>query len=123
LSLLYLSHSLPSALKPLKQPLPIRWIAYGTNKERIMIKNLFKTTWRNLVKNKVSSLINIGGLALGICCFFLLSTYIINELRYDRFHKNADRIAYVSFEYKNPNDAEFIQSAVTPTAVVPTFKQ
>ena len=47
----------------------------------------------------------------------------MNELRYDRFHSKADRIVRVSFSYKSPNDAEAVNSAVTPTAVVPVFKK
>jgi len=88
-----------------------------------MTRNYIKIAWRNLRRNKITSIINIGGLALGICCFFLLGTYVINELRYDRFHKNADRIVYLSFAYKAPTDAEFNEASVTPTAVVPAFKQ
>src|SRR5690606_25250210 len=88
-----------------------------------MLRNYIKIAWRNLWKNKIVSLINIVGLAVGICCFFLIGTYVINELRYDRFHENADRIVYVSFSYKSPGDTDFNKSSVTPTAVVPTFKQ
>jgi len=86
-----------------------------------MIHNYIKIAWRNLRRNRGTSLINIFGLALGICCFLLLGTYIINELRYDRFHEKFDRIVYLSFAYKAPTDAEFTEAIVTPTAVVPTF--
>ena len=57
-----------------------------------MIASYFKIALRNLQKNKVFSLINILGLAIGLACFVLISTFIKNELNYDTFHKNADRI-------------------------------
>src|ERR1700733_12674604 len=61
-----------------------------------MIKNYFKITWRNLVRNKVASIINIGGLAIGLACVVFISLYIKDELSYDRFFKNADRIFRVN---------------------------
>jgi putative ABC transport system permease protein len=88
-----------------------------------MIKNYLKTAWRNLLHNKATSLISIAGLAVGICCFLLLATYLINELRYDRFHKNADRIVRVAYSYKSADDKEGRYLAVTQTAVVPVYKQ
>jgi len=88
-----------------------------------MIKNYIKTAWRNLVINKVTSLISIAGLAVGIGCFILLATYLLNELRYDRFHVKADRIVRVVYNYKSSDDAEAKSVSVTPTAPVPVFKQ
>ncbi|QHS57276.1 FtsX-like permease family protein [Mucilaginibacter sp. 14171R-50] len=88
-----------------------------------MIKNYLKTAWRNLLQNKTTSLISMAGLAVGICCFLLLTTYLINELRYDRFNVNADRIARVAYSYKSPDDKEARYLAVTQTAVVPVYKQ
>ncbi|SEM57263.1 putative ABC transport system permease protein [Mucilaginibacter gossypiicola] len=88
-----------------------------------MIKNYIKTAWRNLVINKVTSLISIAGLAVGIGCFILLATYLLNELRYDRFHANANRIVRVAYNYKSSDDAEAKSTSVTPTAPVPVFKQ
>ncbi len=64
-----------------------------------MLRNYFKTAWRNLVKNKLFSLVNIGGLALGIAGSLLIGMYLLNELSYDRFHKNADRLLRVTTEY------------------------
>ncbi|MFB0496357.1 putative ABC transport system permease protein [Mucilaginibacter sp. OAE612] len=88
-----------------------------------MIKNYIKTAWRNLVVNKVTSLISIAGLAVGIGCFILLATDLLNELRYDRFHVKADRIVRVVYNYKSSDDAEAKSVSVTPTAPVPVFKQ
>ncbi len=57
-----------------------------------MLRNYFKIAWRNLLKNKTFSIINIFGLAVGLCCFLLISLYVIDELSYDRHFKNANRI-------------------------------
>ncbi|RWY50139.1 ABC transporter permease [Mucilaginibacter gilvus] len=88
-----------------------------------MIKNYLKTAWRNLLQNKATSFISIAGLAVGICCFLLLATYLINELRYDRFHQKADRIVRIIQNHKSPDYNEVNTIAVTPTAPVPVFKQ
>ena len=57
-----------------------------------MIKNYFKIAWRNLLKNKGFTAINIIGLSLGIGCFIMISMFVIDELSYDRYHEKADRI-------------------------------
>jgi putative ABC transport system permease protein len=88
-----------------------------------MIKTYFRTAWRYLLNNKATTFISVTGLAVGICCFLLLATYLLNELRYDRFHQNADRIVRVGYHYQSANDDKSNDIAVTPTAVVPVFKQ
>src|ERR1700733_3794643 len=60
-----------------------------------MIKNYFKVAWRNLRKNKVSSFINIGGLAVGMAVALLIGLWIYDELSFDKYHKNHDHIAQV----------------------------
>src|SRR6185503_7151977 len=60
-----------------------------------MITNYFKTAWRNLVKNKGYSLINIGGLAVGMTVAILIGLWIYDELSFDKYHKNYDDIAQV----------------------------
>ena len=57
-----------------------------------MFKNYFKIAWRNLVKSKVFSFINIFGLTIGLVCCMLISLYIQHELSYDTYHANKDRI-------------------------------
>jgi len=88
-----------------------------------MIKNYLKTAWRNLLHNKVTSVISTAGLAIGIGCFLLLSVYLLNELSYDRFNVNADRIVRLVHHFKSASDNNEKIYAVTPTAPVPVFKQ
>ena len=57
-----------------------------------MLKNYIKITLRNLGKNKLYSLINIVGLAIGLACFILIGIYVKNETGYDQFFSNADNI-------------------------------
>jgi putative ABC transport system permease protein len=65
-----------------------------------MLKNYFKIAWRNLMKNKVFSFINILGLSTGLTCCMLITLYILNETSYDRYQKNADNIYQVGTEFK-----------------------
>jgi putative ABC transport system permease protein len=57
-----------------------------------MIRNYLKIAWRNLMKNKVFSFINIFGLSVGLTCCILISLYIYHEVSYDRYHENGNRI-------------------------------
>lgn len=57
-----------------------------------MFKNYFKTTVRNLLKNKVFSFINISGLAVGMACCIIILLYVDFELTYDRYHDKAGQI-------------------------------
>jgi putative ABC transport system permease protein len=60
-----------------------------------MLKNYFKTAWRNLLKNKIYSFINIGGLAVGMAVIMLIGLWIYDELNFDKYHQNYKRIAQV----------------------------
>ena len=68
-----------------------------------MIKNYFKIAWRNLVKQKVFSLINIAGLATAIAVTFLIINYTSNEFSYDNFHHNKDKIYRVESSFYEGN--------------------
>ena len=57
-----------------------------------MIKNYLKTAWRNLLNNKMFSLINISGLALGMTCSLLIMLWLKDETRKDKFHANGRRL-------------------------------
>ncbi|MBC7828349.1 MAG: ABC transporter permease [Chitinophagaceae bacterium] len=67
-----------------------------------MIKNYFKTAWRNLWRNKLYTSLNIAGLTFGISCFLLIGLYLFDELTFDQQHVKADRI-YRVIEHKNVN--------------------
>lgn len=60
-----------------------------------MIKSYFNIAWRNLVKNRKSSFINILGLAMGMAVFILIALWIWNVQTYDRYHRNHDRIGQI----------------------------
>ncbi len=60
-----------------------------------MLKNYFKIAWRNLIKNKVYSSINILGLALGMAVAILIGLWIWDELSFDHYHENHEKIGQV----------------------------
>lgn len=57
-----------------------------------MFKNCLRIAMRNLRKYKGYSFINILGLSLGMACFLLILSYVQNELSFERFHENRDRL-------------------------------
>ncbi len=57
-----------------------------------MFKNYLKIAIRNLLKNRVYSLINILGLAVGLATSLLIVLYVVHEWNYDTFHQHSDRI-------------------------------
>ncbi len=60
-----------------------------------MFKNYFKIAFRSLVKNRFSSLINIGGLAVGMTVAMLIALCMYDELSFNQYHKNSNRISLV----------------------------
>ncbi len=57
-----------------------------------MFRNYFKITWRNIIRHKGFSFINISGLAVGMACCILIMMYVSEEFNYDTFHVNGPRI-------------------------------
>ena len=60
-----------------------------------MIKNYFKIAWRNILKNKSASIINLTGLSLGMAAAILIMFWVQNEMNFDNYHPDADRIYHV----------------------------
>jgi putative ABC transport system permease protein len=80
-----------------------------------MIKNYFKIAWRNLMKYKFISFINLFGLTVGLTCCLLITTYIINELSYDKYNKNAENIYRVTRSFNNKDGVVSLNlSTVSP---------
>lgn len=67
-----------------------------------MFKNYLKIAFRNIIRHKTYSLINISGLALGIACCMLIALFVKHELNYDRYHEKAKNIyrveRFINFE-------------------------
>ncbi|KPL06273.1 hypothetical protein AMJ86_09055 [bacterium SM23_57] len=83
-----------------------------------MIRNYLKTAFRNLVKHKAYSAINIIGLAVGVTCCFLIVLYVITELGYERMHINRDRIYRVATEFNYGGQTLHIAPTITPLGTV-----
>ncbi len=86
-----------------------------------MFKNYLKIVVRSMKKYKGYSFINIGGLAVGLACFILLSLWINFEVSYDRFHENSDDLYQVINKLLLPNgDLRFFTN--TPGALANALK-
>ncbi len=66
-----------------------------------MFKNYVKIAWRNLIKRKTFSFINIFGLALSIACCVLICTYLYNELNYDTYSANSKQLYRVELHLRD----------------------
>ena len=64
-----------------------------------MFKKYCQIALRNLVKNKIFSVINIAGLAVGLACFLLIAAYLVDELNYDRYPAQANQIYRLGLRY------------------------
>jgi len=86
-----------------------------------MIKNYFRVAFRNLRRNKAFSIINIGGLALGMASAILILLWVQNEVSHDRFHKKLDRLYEV---WSNDKIDGSIRSLTnTPEIMAPSLKK
>src|ERR1700712_2962186 len=82
-----------------------------------MIRNYIKIAFRNLFRQKLFSLINISGLAIGLAVCMLIMLYVAHEHSYDQFHKNADRIFSPSAQLKiggNTMNMRYVSYATGP---------
>ena len=85
-----------------------------------MIKNYLKIAWRNLVKRKVFTAINVLGLAIGFGSSILIYLFLNHHLSYDNFHADSERIyRFVTEEHRDYIDYE----ATVPPAFAKEFKE
>jgi putative ABC transport system permease protein len=70
-----------------------------------MLESYFKIAWRNLIKNKIYSIINVLGLAAGMAVAVLIALWIWDEVTYDKYHANHDQLAQVMTTYTD-NDGK-----------------
>src|SRR5690349_3339564 len=85
-----------------------------------MFRNYLKIAWRNLMKSKIFSFINIIGLSVGLTCCMLITLYILNETSYDAYQKNADNIYQLGTEFIGLGN--FMKLPNTPAAMGETMK-
>ncbi len=85
-----------------------------------MLKNYIKIAFRNLFRNKGFSLINIGGLAIGMASAILILLWVQNEISYDRFHEKNSRL-YEVWE-NNISDGALQTGLATPQLMGPALK-
>ncbi len=79
-----------------------------------MLRNYLKIAIRNLKRNVGYTMINVGGLSIGIACVLLLVSFVRDEVSYDQFHEDADRIYRVHVG---------VEQEVTPTITAPLLKR
>ncbi len=87
-----------------------------------MIKNYLKVAARNLARHKGYAFINVMGLAVGIAASVLIFLYVADELGYDRFHENADRIYRITADWSNNGDSRIHQLG-TPHVLAKTIRE
>src|ERR1700748_1628977 len=81
-----------------------------------MIRNYFKTAFRNLWRTKAFSIINILGLGVALACCMLILLYTMDEVSYDRFNVNASKIYHLVVEQLSPQG---VSSKMSSTGAVP----
>lgn len=86
-----------------------------------MVVNYLKIALRHLAKNKIYSLINIGGLTAGLSACLVIGLYVAGEYRHDRFHRNFADIYRIVETQQQPDG--FHPVAVTPGPLAPALEK
>ncbi len=87
-----------------------------------MYLNYLKIAFRNLLRHKLFSFINIFGLAVGLACCLLIALFISQELSYDRYHTHADRIYRVGRYFNGDDGSRSLQLANIAPPFAPLLK-
>ncbi len=77
-----------------------------------MIRNYIKIAFRNLLRNKLYTTLNVAGLTFGLTCFLLIGLYVFDELTFDQQHSNGSRI-YRVIEHKNTKGEQLTIAAAS----------
>jgi hypothetical protein len=85
-----------------------------------MFKNYLVTSWRNILKSKGFSFLNIAGLAVGLAVCLLIMIYVRAETSYDAYHEHVDRIYRIQNAWLNP-DGSIRGSSPLSRRPSPTF--
>jgi putative ABC transport system permease protein len=86
-----------------------------------MLKNFFAVTLRNLIRQKAFSLITILGFSIGLAIFILISSFVVTDLTFDRFHKDIDNIYRVTTREESQGENEIIYG-ITSGPLVKSLK-
>ncbi|HTF20917.1 MAG TPA: ABC transporter permease [Chryseolinea sp.] len=87
-----------------------------------MIKNYLVVALRNIFRNKLFASVNVLGLVFGICSALLIFLWVKDELSYDKFHTNSDRL-YRVMENQTYSDGRLYTFAATPGPMAPFIKE
>src|ERR1700704_1820170 len=86
-----------------------------------MIQNYLKVAWRNMMKNKIFSFINIVGLSVGLTCCMLICLYLNNEANYDGYHANINQLYQLGTTFVK--DGKDDRTVNTPAPIAQAMKQ
>jgi ABC-type antimicrobial peptide transport system permease subunit len=87
-----------------------------------MFKNYLKIAFRNILRHKGYSFINISGMALGLSCCILIMLWVVDELSFDRFHTNIKNLYQIGIRYdQGGGKSETVTSS--PSALAPALKE
>jgi putative ABC transport system permease protein len=87
-----------------------------------MIRSYFKIAFRSLLRHKLYSFINVGGLGLSLFCSLLIGFWVRDELSYDKFHRDPDRIYRVVKDFVT-RDGSRTPDATTPSALAAALRK
>jgi putative ABC transport system permease protein len=87
-----------------------------------MLTNFLKIAWRNLMKSKIFSFINIFGLAAGLTCCMLISLYLLHETNYDSYQKDVHRLYQMETAFSFQHSKEQVMPA-SPWPMAPAMKR
>jgi putative ABC transport system permease protein len=85
----------------------------------IMLKNYLKITLRNFKRHKGYTFINFAGLAIGLAVTLIITFYVMDDLKYDKFHRDADRI----YRVLSVGVKRGTKNSITAGPLLPAFKQ
>ena len=88
-----------------------------------MIRNYFKIAFRNLLKHKGYSFINIFGLATGMAVAMLIGLWVWDELSYNKYYKNYDHIAQVYNHVTEPLDQKQVEGSSQPQPMAKVLRE